>query len=74
MRFGRLPQKVNCHQCGFVLYQGQELKSPEDILQTYEGKCPKCGAKLSLAPLSIDVAAASNRPSSKIMGLTEKST
>lgn len=65
-----MPQKVTCHKCGYVLYQGPELKSPEDILQTFEGKCPKCGAKLSLAPLSIDVGAAANRPSSRMLGVT----
>ncbi|MEM2969990.1 MAG: hypothetical protein QXI71_01455 [Candidatus Bathyarchaeia archaeon] len=69
-----MPQKVNCHECGYVLYQGQELKSPEDILQAYEGKCPKCGAKLSMEPLNIEIEAASNKPSSKILGFTAKST
>jgi len=56
-----LPQKVTCHKCGHVLYEGEELKSPEEILQTNEGACPKCGAKLSLAPLNIDVAASSKK-------------
>ena len=59
--FGKLPQKVNCHKCGHVLYQGEELRSPEEILQANEGACPKCGAKLSLAPLSINVEATSQK-------------
>jgi Zn finger protein HypA/HybF involved in hydrogenase expression len=62
-----LPQKVSCHQCGAVLYQGEELKSPEEILQTTEGKCPKCGAKLSLTPMNVDVAAAHERSSMEIL-------
>jgi len=67
-----MPQRVNCHQCGYILYQGQELKSPEDILQIYDGKCPKCGVKLSLAPLNINVEEASNKTSPKFFGFTEK--
>ena len=58
---GKLPQKVSCHHCGHVLYQGEELKSPEEILQANEGTCPKCGAKLSLAPLNINVEATSHK-------------
>ena len=58
---GKLPQKVNCHHCGHVLYQGEDLKSPEEILQTNEGACPKCGTKLSLAPQNVDVAASSKK-------------
>ena len=64
---GKLPQKVNCHQCGYVLYQGEELRSPEEILQVHEGKCPKCGTKLSLSPMNVDVGASSkNKFSIKI--------
>jgi len=31
-----MPQLVNCHKCGAVLYQGEELKSPEEILQMHD--------------------------------------
>jgi len=55
-----LPQRVDCDECGAVLYEGEELKSPEDILQMYDGKCPKCGRNLSLTPKRIEVKAASN--------------
>jgi len=50
-----LPQQVNCLACGAVLYQGEELKSPEEILQMHEGKCPKCGEQLSLTPQNVEV-------------------
>jgi len=63
---GNLPQITNCHKCGYVLYQGEDLKSPEEILQANEGMCPKCGAKLSLAPLSIDVEATSQKSFAKM--------
>jgi len=55
-----LPQRVNCDECGAVLYEGEELKSPEDILQMYNGKCPECGRNLSLTPKKIEVKAASD--------------
>jgi len=55
-----LPQRVNCDRCGAVLYEGEELKSPEEILQMHDGKCPQCGRELSLTPKKIEVKAASN--------------
>jgi len=54
-----LPQRVNCDGCGAVLYEGEELKSPEEIIQMYDGKCPQCGRDLSLTPKKIEVKAAS---------------
>ena len=50
-----LPQRVICQGCNFVLYEGAELKPPDEILQNYEGKCPKCGKKLSLLPIDVEV-------------------
>ncbi|RLI13162.1 hypothetical protein DRO35_01160 [Candidatus Bathyarchaeota archaeon] len=50
-----LPQKVNCDKCGAILYEGEELKSPEEIIQMHDGKCPKCGRRLSLTPVKIEV-------------------
>jgi DNA-directed RNA polymerase subunit RPC12/RpoP len=32
-----------------------ELKPPEEITQTLDGKCPKCGKKLSFMPKNIEV-------------------
>jgi len=53
-----LPQRVYCHGCGAILYEGEELKSPEEILNMHDGKCPECGRTLSLMPLKIEVKAA----------------
>ena len=50
-----MPQKVTCQQCGYVLYEGEELTPPDEILQRYNGKCPKCGKKLALVPLDVEV-------------------
>jgi hypothetical protein len=38
-----------------VLYDGDELKPPDEILQQYDGKCPKCGKKLALIPLDVEI-------------------
>jgi DNA-directed RNA polymerase subunit RPC12/RpoP len=53
-----VPQKVICEKCGFVLYEGSELKPPDEIIQTNDGKCPKCGKKISFIPKKVDVIAA----------------
>ena len=50
-----LPQRVICQQCGYVLYDDAELKPPDEILHEHNGKCPKCGKKLSLIPINVEV-------------------
>jgi hypothetical protein len=32
-----------------VLYEGDILKSPQDIIKKYDGKCPKCNRKLNFS-------------------------
>ena len=50
-----MPQRVVCQQCGYVLYEGAELKPPDEILHQHDGKCPRCGKKLALVPLDVEV-------------------
>ena len=50
-----VPQCVICSECSHVLYEGQDLKPPDEILQQHDGKCPKCGKKLSLLPIDVEV-------------------
>jgi DNA-directed RNA polymerase subunit RPC12/RpoP len=50
-----IPQQVICEQCGATLYNGLDLKPPDEILQEHDGKCPKCGKKLSFTPKKIEV-------------------
>ncbi|MEM1990908.1 MAG: hypothetical protein QW782_09810 [Candidatus Bathyarchaeia archaeon] len=50
-----MPQRVLCDNCGEVLYQGVDIKSPEEIYQIHNGRCPKCGRKLSLMPQRVRV-------------------
>jgi len=50
-----VPQRVICHKCGAVLYDSIELKPPDEIIQSYDGKCPTCGKKLSYIPKNFEV-------------------
>jgi DNA-directed RNA polymerase subunit RPC12/RpoP len=53
-----VPQQVICEKCGFTLYEGSELKPPDEIIQMHEGKCPKCGKKISFMPKKVEVKSA----------------
>ncbi|MEM1607149.1 MAG: hypothetical protein QXW55_03510 [Candidatus Bathyarchaeia archaeon] len=44
------------------MYQGYDIKSPEEIYEMYSGRCPKCGRKLSLMPQKIEVLPVRERP------------
>jgi hypothetical protein len=59
-----LPQKVICEKCGFILYEGSELKPPDEIIQNHDGKCSKCGKKISFIPKKVEVKSA-NKTSRK---------
>jgi len=50
-----VPQRVICHGCNHVLYEGAELKPPDEIISQHGGKCPECSRKLSLLPMDIEV-------------------
>ena len=50
-----MPQRVICHGCQHILYEGAELKPPDEVIQSCGGNCPKCGRKLSLLPLDVEV-------------------
>jgi len=50
-----MPQLIICHKCGTILHEEGELKSPYEIVEGFEGKCPKCGRKLSYIPKTFEV-------------------
>ena len=50
-----MPQRVICHGCNHVLYEGNDLKPPDEIISENGGKCPKCDRKLSLLPINVEV-------------------
>jgi len=50
-----MPQLVICHKCGTTLYEGENLKPPDEIIQEYDGRCPSCKKRLSYLPKKIEV-------------------
>jgi len=52
-----MPLQVICHKCGAILYEGIEIKAPNEIISDYDGKCPNCGRKLSDIPKKVEIKA-----------------
>ena len=52
---GELPQRVSCSKCGYILFEGIELTPPDEIIQRFDGRCPKCGKKLTFEQGAVDV-------------------
>ena len=50
-----MPQKIVCKSCKEILYEGDLLKSPQDVIKKYEGKCPKCKKELKFSTEGVDV-------------------
>ncbi len=51
-----MPLLVICNKCGAILFKSiEELKAPDEIIQSYDGKCPTCGKKLSHIPKNVVV-------------------
>jgi len=50
-----LPQKIFCSKCGATLYEGEELEAPIDVIQRYNGVCPKCGKTLNFDCENIEI-------------------
>ena len=50
-----MPQRITCGNCGSVLYTGIELESPTEIIQRYNGICPKCRKRLNFDTETIKI-------------------
>jgi|GEM_PF-2878570 len=50
-----MPQKIVCDGCGEVLYEDVDLKSPEEVIKKFNGKCPQCGKKLVFDPQKVEI-------------------
>lgn len=50
-----MPQKIVCSGCGYLLYEGDILKSPQDIIKKYGGRCPSCNKELRFSSSAIEV-------------------
>ncbi|UCC32990.1 MAG: hypothetical protein JSW53_04145 [Candidatus Bathyarchaeota archaeon] len=47
--------KILCEKCGFLLYEGLDVKAPYEIVQTYNGRCPSCTRRLRHKPVNIEI-------------------
>jgi hypothetical protein len=50
-----MPQRILCKECDEVLYEGDLLKSPQDVIKKHEGKCPACGKELAFETNAVSV-------------------
>ena len=50
-----MPQKVVCNKCGEVLYDGEILRAPKDIIKKFESCCPKCKKDLVFDAEKVDI-------------------
>ena len=50
-----MPQRVICSECAHVLYEGDILRSPQDIAKKYDGRCPSCEKILKASIESISI-------------------
>jgi len=50
-----MPIIIRCHSCGFVLYNGNQLRSIDEILRQWGYKCPVCLSPLSKTPIRWEV-------------------
>ena len=55
-----MPQRILCKECGEVLYVGNLLKSPRDVIKQFERKCPKCGKDLAFKADAVTVKPSKN--------------
>jgi len=56
-----MPIIIRCHSCGFMLYNGNELKSIDLVLREWGYRCPVCMSPLSRTPLRTKVEAIPRR-------------
>jgi len=59
-----MTETIRCRKCNMLLYFGEEIKrrlymraipSEETVLGFYSNTCPRCGSKLSLETVSIEI-------------------
>ncbi|MGD2200045.1 MAG: hypothetical protein PVJ38_00260 [Candidatus Bathyarchaeota archaeon] len=50
-----MPQRVTCAECNHLLYEGDILKSPQDIIKKYDGRCPECNRELNFDSTGVSI-------------------
>ena len=51
----RVTYELVCSKCGYAIYSGFDLRSPNDILKPSGYRCKKCGAKLTPENFKVEV-------------------
>jgi len=46
---------IVCHKCGHSLYEGEDMIHLFRLRRRINNRCPGCGRKLSIRPLSVKV-------------------
>lgn len=59
-----MSEKINCNQCGMLLYFGEEIKrrlymraipNEDSVLASYDNSCPRCAGPLSAQTVTVAV-------------------
>ena len=50
-----MPQKVTCAECNHLLYESNILKGPQDLIKTFDGRCPECKRELRFDAKAISI-------------------
>ncbi len=59
-----MSEKINCDNCGMMLYYGEEIKRrlymraiPDEaaVLAAYDNACPRCGHALATATVKVEI-------------------
>ena len=50
-----MPIVIKCHSCGFIFYQGNQLKSIDDVLKQWGNRCPVCLSLLETKPIRFKI-------------------
>lgn len=46
---------IVCGHCGYVLYEGNELKTLNEVVREYANVCPNCGKTLKPSVQKINI-------------------
>jgi len=59
-----MSEKINCDNCGMMLYYGEEIKRrlymraiPDEaaVLAAYGNACPRCGHELAVGSVKVEI-------------------
>jgi len=67
-----MPMRAYCSGCNTTLYDGLELESPTEIIQRYNGVCPKCSKQLKFEPEKVRIPTTTEEDSLKYLKKIKK--